>query len=158
MKLWGIDERIRNYEMQFDEDGVWVNEDELENLEIEREQKLENLACFVKELRAEASAIATEGNTLLDRANKLYGKADGIENYISFHLAGEELKSSRVAVTFRRSERVQITDQSKIPEEYIVTRVEETTKADKTKIKKAIKAGVEIEGAYIQENLNIHID
>lgn len=157
MKMYELNDAIRNFEFEIDEEtGEILNADELEKLEIEREEKLENLACWFKELNAESEAILNESKVLKSRAERVSKQADRVKSYIALQLNGEELKSNRVVVTWKKSESTEITDITQIPEQYIKTKIETT--ADKTAIKKAIKAGEYIKGARIINNNNMSIN
>ena len=58
-------------------------------------------------------------------------------------------------ISFRESERLEVDDESKIPDEYI--RVTVKKEPDKTAIKKAIKDGREIDGVHLQRYKNIQV-
>ena len=58
-------------------------------------------------------------------------------------------------ISIRESEAVNITDESKLPPEYITTKT--TTAPDKKAIKAAIKDGKEVAGAEIIKNRNVQI-
>ena len=56
----------------------------------------------------------------------------------------------------RKSSQVIVEDVNSLPEQYKTIKVTEA--ADKASLKKALAAGEEIEGVYIQENLNLKIN
>jgi len=56
----------------------------------------------------------------------------------------------------RKSTSVEVEDVNALPKEYKVIKV--TEQADKIAIKKALQSGVEIEGCYLSENLNLKIN
>jgi hypothetical protein len=56
----------------------------------------------------------------------------------------------------RKSSQVIVNDVNSLPEAFKVRKVTET--ADKMALKKAIESGQQIEGVYIQENLNLKIN
>jgi len=56
----------------------------------------------------------------------------------------------------RKSSQVIVEDVNSLPEKYKTIKVTEA--ADKASLKKALAAGEEIEGVYIQENLNLKIN
>lgn len=78
--------------------------------------------------------------------------AQRCKDYLSYALDGEKLKTARVSVSYRKVESVAIDDLASLTEEYI--RIPEP-QADKTAIKKAIKAGKEVAGAHIEESKNV---
>lgn len=130
-------------------------EEKLSNLTLDREQKLDNTMAYIKNLEAEAKAFNEEIKRLKDLESKAKNRSEHLKAYLSMNMEqGETFTSSRGKISWRKSERV-IADVDKIPEQF-KKRVEEV-KADLVSIKKAIKAGEEVSGAYIEEHHNIQI-
>lgn len=136
------------------ETGEIVDADALDKLEMERGRKVENVALWIKDLDADAAALKAEKLAFADRQAKAEKKAERLREYLGGYLAGEKFETARVAVSFRRSERVVVTDKSLLPEEYLAAREPEP---DKAAIKAAIKAGAEVAGAKIEECSNMQI-
>lgn len=67
---------------------------------------------------------------------------------------GEKIKTSKVAISWRKSENVQITAGAFLPDEYLTYKEPEPNKAA---IKKALKAGTSIDGATLVTTNNIQI-
>ena len=63
-------------------------------------------------------------------------------------------ESAKVKVSFRKSETLEIAEGASVPAEYLKYKEPEVNKAE---LKKAIKAGLQIEGVRISENKNIQI-
>ncbi len=125
-------------------------------LQIARDEKIENTACYIKNLLSDIKAIKDEENNLKARRVSLEAKVDSLEGYLSDMLNYKKWdKSSKVAVSFRESKQTIIDDQSLIPSEFITTTTED--KIDLNGIKKAILDGAVIPGAHIQVNQNIQI-
>lgn len=127
----------------------------LDELEMARDTKIENIGCWIKNLDAEAEALKREKQAFADRQKRAEKKSASLRRYLSSVLDGQKFQTEKVAISFRKSESVQIDDESKIPAEYIKQKIE--TAPDKTAIKKAIKAGLIIEGAELVEGKNIQI-
>lgn len=140
--------------------GEIINEDalqELEQLGMQREEKLENLALFYKNLSAEAEALKAEKMRLAARQAAAEKKAEGIKKYITESMdsaGGEKIKTSKVAIGWRKSESVQINAGAFLPDEYLTYKEPEPNKAA---IKKALKAGTSIDGATLVTTNNIQI-
>lgn len=140
--------------------GEIINEEalqELEQLGMQREEKLENLALFYKNLSAEAEALKAEKMRLAARQAAAEKKAEGIKKYITASMdsaGGEKIKTSKVAIGWRKSESVQINAGAFLPDEYLTYKEPEPNKAA---IKKVLKAGTSIDGATLVITNNIQI-
>ena len=130
----------------------------LEALEGEREEKIESIALYVKELYHEADAIAQEELKLKKRRQAKEKKAERLEEYLKSSLLGfgsKKFETPRVVLSFRSSKSVVITDESKLDEKYMKAKVVVTV--DKTAIKDALDKGEVVEGAAIEEKQNLQI-
>lgn len=137
------------------ETGEILDPERLDGLMMEREQKCENIALYIKNLQADALAYEAEKNAFAEREKAAKGKVEQLKKYLAYALGGEKFSTSKCAVSFRRSEKVDITDKSLIPVEFFKTSI--TYEPDKTAIKKAIKDGQEVGGCQLIESLNPQI-
>lgn len=148
MTLYELSHELDNYELKIDEEtGEITNLDELEALQLERDAKVENVGLWIKNLKAEAEAVKEEAKRLTQRARVAENKAERLKDYLTECLGGETFKTSRLAVSYRKSQAVNVTDPMALPERFKVIDV----KPDKTAIKNAIKAGETVTGAEIEE-------
>ena len=138
-----------------EEDAANMVLSELNNLQMAREEKLENLACWIKGMDADVAAMKNEEKNLTQRRKSLENKRERIFNFLYENLNGEKITSPRVKVSYRKTAAVEITDLSEIPDTF--RRVKITEEADKTAIKEAIKAGDEVPGATLVERLSMSI-
>ena len=152
MKLYEINQSI--LECIDNETGEIIDADKLNDLQIAKDEKLENLALWYKDLIAEANALKEEKEAFAEREKVANNKAESIKNYLSFVLNGENFKTTKCALSFRKSEKTVIDDIYSIPENFLKY---SEPKADLTEIKKAIKNGEEIKGAHLEETQNIQI-
>jgi len=129
----------------------------IEQLEMERDAKIENIGCWIKNLEADAAAIKAEAKAMSDRAKAAEKKAEGLRGYLAAVLAGEKWNSPKVAISWRKSVAVEIDEAElpELPEQYVRRKV--SVEADKTAIKEALKAGEQIEGCRLVERQNISI-
>ena len=112
---------------------------------------------MVKNKLAEAEGLQTEAKKLNDRAGQAKKQAEKLTGYVQVFLNGETFKTNKVAVSYRKSESIQVScEVDKLPVEFIRTKT--TTEADKTLLKKAIKDGAEIAGVELIEKQNIQIN
>ena len=155
MNLYEIDEAIMGCVDM--ETGEIINTEQLDKLSMERDQKIENIALWIKNLNADAEAFKAEKQAFDARQKAAENKAASLKKWLSGYLEGIAFKSTKVAISFRRSESVQVNDINAIAnfdDQYI--KYAEPT-ADKTAIKKALKDGIAIPGAELVENQNIQI-
>jgi len=111
MNLYEIDQAISAMiENSVDpETGELVlNEDALNDLQMERDAKVENLALYIKNLKAEAIAIKAEEDALAKRRQSAEKKAARLTEYLKDALDGEKFSTAKVAVTFRSSQSVEL--------------------------------------------------
>jgi len=165
MTMFEIKEEIRhlleNLYTEADEDGCVSDETmaALEALNEAKEDKMESIALYYKEMQAEADAIKVEAKNLADRAKATQKKADSLKAYLSRILQEdgmEKFSTARVKVTFRSSEAVIVDDDwHNITKTYIKKNIEYVP--DKTAIKEALKAGKKVKGAYLETRQNIQI-
>lgn len=153
MTLYEIDQAI--LACIDEESGEIIDADALAELSMERDKKVEGVALWIKNLRAEADALKAEKEAFAEREKQARTKIDSLTAYLSQALNGEKFSTPTVAVTFRRSQSVSITDAEAIPEAYMRTKT--TVEPDKTAIKDALKGGEQIPGAELVTNLNPQI-
>ena len=135
------------------EDGEIFDLQQFEALQMERDQKIEGMCCYIKNKLAEAEAIYAEINVLSYRAGAMKKEAERCKAYLAGALYGEKFETPRCKITWRKSEVCNVLNIDAVPEEYKRTKV--TVDADKTAIKKAIKGGMEIPGAEVIQKLNM---
>ena len=92
---------------------------------------------------------------LTERKATLKNKAEWLKGYVAYALKGEKFETPKGAVSYKKSETVEITDKEKLPTEFL--RVVTSTSPDKAAIKAAIKAGSKIDGAQVVEHQNVQI-
>lgn len=139
------------------ETGEIIDPEMLNSLMMERTAKIENVALWVKNLESDATAYEAEKAAFEARAEKARAKAEKLRAWLAMACSGEKFATGKCEITFRKSESVEIVDNSKIPAEYIRTKTNVTTAPDKNAIKKAIKSGQAIGGCKLVEKLNTKI-
>ena len=158
MTLYELTEQWRNFDFDIDEEtGEITNGAELDQLEMERDEKLKNCVYYYKNMMAEAEALKAEKEKLAKRQQTAKKKAESMKEYIAYCLDGEKFApkdDATVRVTYRKSESVECADIYQVPDDYLRYKEPEL---DKTKIKKALKAGEAVEGCTLVEKQNIQI-
>lgn len=145
------------------ETGEILDVEKLDALQMEREAKLEGVALWVKDLKAEAAAVKEEADKLIARKKALENKMEGLKAWLLMALGGEKLNTPRCKVYQTHSQRVSVTDENQLmnyiyslpaPSDYLRFKDPEL---DKDKVKKALKDGVEIPGAALEETESVVI-
>lgn len=137
------------------ETGEILDIEALEALTIQRAEKIEGVACWIKNLLAEADAIKAEKGNLADREARCRKKAEDLMLWMASALNGQKFSTAKCAVSFRRSEKVDIKDEAMVPNEFL--NITYIYKPDRQAIRQAIKAGQEVNGCSLVECLNVQI-
>lgn len=154
-KLYDLVREIEDFEFEIDEEtGEILNSNQLDALELERDNKIEQLCLYIKNLKSDAAAYKAEKDSFAKKQKAAENKAESIKNYIAYILAGENFKTDRVTVSYRRSEQVECPDMSLVDDDYLRFKEPEL---DKTKIKKALKDGIKVGGCMLVERQNMQI-
>ena len=137
------------------ETGEVIDAERLEHLQMDRNQKIENIALWIKNLQSDAMAYKAEKDAFAEREQAATKKAEQLKAYLAQVLEGQKFSTARCAVSFRRSESVTIEDENSIPQEMMVQKVE--FKPDKKAIKELLKGGFDVPGCRLVENWNTQI-
>jgi hypothetical protein len=135
--------------------GEIIDTDKFDSLQIEKNDKLENVALWYKNLLAEASAFKAEKDVFADKQKRAESKADSLKKYLDTALHGNKFGTVKVDITYRKSSSVEVDDVELLPADY--KKSVTTITADKVGIAKALKVGEEVTGAKLVENNNIQI-
>ena len=151
MKLYEIDNAI--YEC-VDDDGEVIDPEKLEELQMERDKKIEGIACWIKELSAEANAIKEEKLKLEARQRVAENKVKSLKSYLAYALKGASFRTAKVSVSFRKTETVEVTpdglENLKAMRDDLLKYKE--PEPDKTAIKQALKSGLSVRGVQLVQN------
>ena len=166
MTLYNIDNKI----LEIIERGFIVDEDtgeiidsaeevsaKLEELEFDRAAKIENIALYIKNMESLVVSLKAEEKALADRRRAREKRIENLKNYLtSSMVAANEngIETSKVCISFRKSESV-VVNEALLDQKYFNEKV--TYTPDKTAIKKAIKDGATIDGAYIETKYNLQL-
>ena len=152
MTIYEINEQILN--CIDPETGEIIDIDKLNELELERDAKIENVACWIKELKAEAEAIKAEKLALAERQKVAENKAESLKKWLAYALQGEKFKTAKCSVSFRKTESVEVTDEglSNLMKEHDELLTYKAPEPNKKAIKDALKDGLNVEGVQLVQN------
>lgn len=159
MKLYEIDQAIsqvleNGFVMDEETGEIVFDETNLNALQMERESKIEGVAVWIKELRAEEAALKAEETALKERRERAGKKADRLLDFLNRSLT-EKFKTARVEIKFTNSVAVEVDNAAAIPEGF--TRQTVKIDPDKKKIKDAIMQGHEVPGAHLVKKRTVKV-
>lgn len=93
------------------ETGEINNLDELMSLQMERDKKIENIACLIKNIKADVKALKEEAQALTERRRVAENKAARLEAVLDEALDGQKFTTPRCVVSFRNSKAVEVDDE-----------------------------------------------
>lgn len=148
-----------------DEELYTKTQKELDNLEIAQNDKIENIACYIKNLTAEVNILDNEAKVFLQRKKAKENQLKRVKEYLENFLKLKEIKkieTPKAVVSFRKSEQLEIVDEQKVLEwlkqnEGTLIKCKEP-EIDKAGLKKYIKTtGEVVPSAQVVERQNLQI-
>lgn len=135
------------------ETGEILDTAKLDGLQMELEDKLEGIGCWIKNLEAEAAAYKAEKDAFAARQKTAENKAASLKNYLAGYLRGCPFETLRVKISFRKSESLEVSESAVVPEEYL----KHTVEVNKADLKAAVKSGLVLDGVQLVQKQNIQI-
>ena len=137
------------------ETGEVIDIDKFDSLEIQREQKLENIALYIRNLKSDVEEFKKEKENFVKKQRVAENKIKSLVGYLDFALKGEKFKTPRVSVSYRKSKKLVIDNELLIPDDY--KKIEITI--DKRAITNFLNENgcEEIDGCHLEETTNIQI-
>lgn len=135
--------------------------DTLEGLTGEIEAKSQDIAQFVLNLEATATAIERATAEMERRRKMLLERAASVRDYLHNNMSASgitKISCPYFALSIKKNPpKVIVTDTSKIPEAMMVYPPAPDPYPNKAAIKDALKAGQEIEGAHLEQGERLEI-
>ena len=153
MKLFEINDAIADL-IDF-ETGEIMDIEAFDNLQMERQDKLTNIALLYKNMTSDAKQLKELEKEYSDRRKRCEKTAEWCKETLARELDGEKLEDEkkRFKISWRKSEKVEITNEDIVPAEF----VKQTISFDKLAMKDAMKNGNVIEGVQLVETQSIQI-
>lgn len=144
------------------ETGEVFDLDKLQNLQMEKNEKIENIALLIKNLKSDIEAYKSEKEVFAKKQQQAMNKMEWLKQYLTDNLKGEKFNTSKVNISYRKSEVINIDN-----DERFIARAErlgeddlltyKTPVINKTKVKEKLKSGWTFEGVSLIEKQNIQI-
>lgn len=133
------------------------DEKALLEIEMKREEKIENTAKYIKNLSAQSGAIEAEITSLQERKTAVDKKTESLSRWLQGNLKGQPFSSGAVVISYRTSRKIQISEGAKLDDKWTDTKTKTTTTPNKKRMTDAIKAGEVIEGVELVANTKMVI-
>ena len=158
MNIYEIDEAMNA--LVDPETGEIKDFEAFDALSMERERKIENVACWCKNESKLAEGIKAEIAALRARQAAAENRVKRLKDYLLYATQGVKTVTPRAQVSFRSSISTEITDgaalmdwaQSSGHDELLTYALPEISKS---KVKEAIESGLEVPGARIVSNTSV---
>ena len=157
MNIYELDNAM--FSLIDEETGEIKDYEAFEELQMQKEEKIENTALWYKNLVAESKAIREEEKALAERRKSLENKAENLKNFINRTLDGNKFSTSKVAISYRKSTAVEVDDEfidyaMKNNNDLLTFKRPEP---NKTVIKGMLQGGFDIPHAELVERNNMSI-
>lgn len=136
------------------ETGEVIDRAALDALQMDFNDKAENIALWIKNLDAEADAVKNQKLIFAARQKAVENKRDSLKEYLATCLQGKAFKTDKVKVSYRKSEVITVQNIEKVPTEFLKY---SAPTVDKAEVKKEIKAGKAVPGCALETKQNIQI-
>lgn len=138
--------------------GEVIDIEQIENLQMSFESKVENIGRWIKNLLSDAEAIKLEEKRLAARRKAFESKAESLKNYLSVCMSGKTFNSPTIQIAWRNSTSVDVNLDELMKYDDCDSYLKYTDPTpDKMAIKNAIKSGKEIPGCSIVSKENMQI-
>lgn len=151
MTLYEINSNILNL---IDENGEITDLEKFENLQLDKEEKIDNCIKFYKNLSSDIEQLKQEEDKLAKRRKVKENTAKYLKEMLSNELAGQKLETPQYKIIWRKSSKLIVDDIEKISSQYLIA---QAPKVDTQAIKQDIKNGLEVDGVHMEESNNIQI-
>ena len=152
MNLYEINNEILN--CVDEETGEIVDFERLQELQIEKTSKIENLGLWYKNLISDAQALKNEIDALTERKKKSESKAEQIKAWLADILSGSKFETARTQMFWRKSKTVEVDDDfvgwARDNRDDLLTFKEPTP--DKKAIKAALDTGEDVHALVVEHN------
>lgn len=163
MKLYEINENVEQVNAILEGEDLTLEDvqsafDTLDALEMEFKDKVENIIKLVKSKKYNIESLKNEENYLKSERQKVEKATEWLMKYLDENLKARGLDKSATygtqKVSYRTAESVEVTDLASVPTEYLVFK---DPTANKSEIKKALKAGEDIKGVELVTRKSLSI-
>lgn len=144
------------------ETGEIIDYDRLVELHMEREEKLENVALWIKNLSADIKAFREEEKAFADRRHAAENKVESLKEFLLMETEGKPFKTARCSVSVRNNAEAPHFANESAFIEWAEKNAEELLRykqpeIDRTAVKQYLKDGNEIDGVTLERSQSVII-
>lgn len=143
------------------ETGEVIDIEKLAELQLAREAKVEGVACWIKNLSANAASIRDEEKRLAERRRALENKVESLKKYLADALGGQSFETAKCRLSFRSSAAVSVDDEEVLidwlTKNYRDDCLKYSASVDKKAVGRILANGVKVDGAHIEFKNNLQI-
>ena len=143
------------------ETGEVIDIEKLAALQIAREAKIEGVACWIKNLTANAANIRDEEKRLAERSKAMENKVESLKKYLADALGGQSFETAKCRLSFRSSAAVSVDDEEALidwlTKNYRDDCLKYSASVDKKAVGQILANGVKVDGAHIETRSNLQI-
>ena len=158
--LFEIDEQLRRCvklesgDFADTDTGEIIDIEAIKALEMERDTKIRNIACWIRNLESDEKQLAEQENIFRERKQAAARKKESLKTYLAAFLDGKKWENKEVKISWRKSEVVEVTDMKQLSSYYLRYKEPEV---NKTLLKNDLKAGIVLNGAELVEKNNMSV-
>jgi hypothetical protein len=160
MTLWNITQEFLSLASYIEEAGGEATAEMMEELAINRESfshKADGYAKLILKWESEIDAASAEIKRIQaikkTKENSVARLKEMLLHALTLYGQDGKWETPLMKLSTRRSQAVEIVDETELPESFFVVKKE----ASKTAIGNALKAGEEVPGAFLKENVSLQI-
>ena len=165
MKLFEINNALLNCVKLEDRDeyldmstGEIIDVAAIEQLQMDRNTKIRNIACWIKNLESDEEQLDKQEKIYKGRKMAARNKKERLKRYLASVLSGEKWENPEVKIGWRQSESIVLNSGfniNNLPKQYLKYKEPDI---NKTLLKKDLKNGVKINGVQLVTKNNIQIN
>jgi len=162
MSLWQINQNLLDSMAKMmdyaNENGGEITTEmelEIENIQFSKAEKIDNYARLILANKADVETIDAEIERLAKHKRTIVKANEWLMRNLEHNIDESGFKTPLFAFKWAKSEAVEIIDLNTIPMEYLRTKT--SIEPDKVEIKKALKSGIEIQGAFIDVRRKLNL-
>ena len=161
MTLYEINDKIldfmNNIEIDEETGEILTDMSLLDQLQVAHDEKIENIACYMKSVEAECDAIKKEEDSLAKRRKVKENLINRLKVMLSDDLQGSKFETPRCKISFRKSTSTEVNEEEFLKfHKDLCTKVE-SYKYSKSDLKKIVQGGTPLHGVKLVENKSISV-